>query len=90
MAENLDITTAATPGECRAFIVGLNHFQNALFAAYIETHSAWNSSVIDTVAAIPACPEDDPFCRRAVLYDCFGMSGDHLTDSLLAGLEQLP
>ncbi len=90
MAENLDIASAATSGECRAYIVGPNHFQNALFAAYIETNSAWKSSVIDSVAAVPACAEDDPFCRRAVLYDCFGMDGDNLVDSLVTELEQLP
>ncbi len=92
MAENFDLTPAAVAGAfggCQSFIVGPNHFQNALFAAYIETHSGWKSSVVDSVAAIPACG-DDPFCRRAVLYDCFGMNEEHLTDALLAEVEQLP
>lgn len=90
MAENLDITPVAIPGECRAFIVGPNHFQNVLFAAYIETHSSWKSSVIDSVAAIPTWNDAPLSGHTAVLYDCFGLSGEHLTDSLMSGLGQLP
>lgn len=90
MAENPDIPLVAIPVECQAFIVGPNHFQNVLFAAYIETHTVWNISVFDSVAAISFCAEDDPFCRRAILYDCFGLDCGRLTDSLQAELEQLP
>lgn len=90
MAENLDIATAAIPDGSRAFIVGPNHFQNVLFAAYVETHSEWKCSVVNSIASIPRCDTAHHSGQLAVLYDCYGLSSDHLTDSPLAGLEELP
>lgn len=83
-----------TPAEVRdgflAFIVGPNHFQNILFAAYIETHSQWESAVVDNM--VPITPGSLKLFppHTAVLYDCFGLSGAALEASVLAELEQMP
>lgn len=57
-----------------AFVMGPNHFQNALVAAYIETHSNWKSAVIDSIAGICLNCERGDFCRTVVLCDCFGLN----------------
>lgn len=85
-----DKTLAVIPHDCQAFIVGPNHFQNALFATYIETHSLCRSSVVDNIAPIAANSCGVTNCTTAVLYDCFELSGSALEDSILAELERLP
>ena len=83
-------TFSCGPDDCLAFVVGGNRFQNALCAAYIEAHSPWKSVVADGIAPlVPAA--DRLFPRRtAVLYDCFGLKGRALEESVLTGAEQLP
>ncbi len=81
---------AVIPNDCQAIIVGPNHFQNALFATYIEAHSLCRSSVIDNIAPIAAKSCGVTLCMTAVLYDCFDLNGTALEDSVLAELERLP
>ena len=76
--------------ECLAIIVGPNHFQNTLFAAYIETHSRCKSVVVDCVSPQFSPPGNCSPSRTAVLYDCFGLTRSILEESVLAGLEQIP
>lgn len=85
-----DTNLTDAPDECVAFIVGHNHFQNTLFAAYIETHSRWTCNVVDTIAPLIPCSGTMIPPRTAVLYDCFGLDGTLLEESVLASLEQLP
>ncbi len=87
MIEYPGTSSGVTPVECQAFIVGPNHFQNLLLTAYIETHSAWNSYAVDTLAAIPDCSGTYRPGRVIVLYDCYGLSVD---DALLNRFEELP
>lgn len=83
-------TLDARSDDGMAFIVGPNHFQNALFAAYIETHSNWKSSVIDSIASIaPTCGRDD-FCQTAVLCDCFGIRDQDRATELIRQLSEVP
>jgi len=88
--DGCDKTSAVLPNGCQAFIVGPNHFQNALFATYIETHSLCRSSVVDNIAPIAASSCRASNCTTAVLYDCFELNGTTLEDSVLAELERLP
>jgi DNA-binding NarL/FixJ family response regulator len=88
--QDLDMPLADSAVECRAFIVGPNHFQNALFAAYIETHSRWKSAVVDNISPLYAARGKLLPCRTAVLYDCFGLNLPVLADTVLSQLEQLP
>ncbi|ABQ26797.1 response regulator transcription factor [Geotalea uraniireducens] len=88
--DNPDTTLSTSSSDCLAFIVGPNHFQNTLLSAYIETHSKWKSSVVESIAAIPHKDEKEFPGHTAVLFDCFGLSSDNLSDNLLAELEQFP
>lgn len=88
--DGCDKTSAVIPSGCQAFIVGPNHFQNALFATYIETHSLCRSNVVDNIAPIAADSCGVSNCTTAVLYDCFELNGTALEDSVLAELERLP
>ena len=88
--DDFDITSDAPANDCQAFIVGPNHFQNALFVTYIETHSLYRSSVVDNIAPIVATSCGITMCTTAVLYDCFELNGTALEDSVLAELERLP
>jgi LuxR family transcriptional regulator, positive regulator of biofilm formation len=83
-------TSAEIPNDCQAFIVGPNHFQNTLFATYIETHSLCRSSVVDNIAPVAANSGGVPMCTTAVLYDCFELNRVALEDKVLAELERLP
>ncbi len=87
-----EMRTTCYPGVCegRAFIMGPNQFQNALVAAYIETHSNWKSGVIDSIAAICLnCGRDD-FCRTVVLCDCFGLSAQEKAAEFIEQLSGAP
>lgn len=86
----LDKSLTDAPDDCVAFIVGHNHFQNTLFAAYIETHSCWTCNVVDNITPLAPCSGEMTSRRTAVLYDCFGLEGNVLEESVLANLEQLP
>ena len=88
--DDLDKTFAYAPDDCLAFIVGGNHFQNTLCAAYIEAHSPWKSTVVDSIAPLVLNARNMFPRRAAVLYDCFGLNGRVLEDSVLSGAEQLP
>jgi len=72
------------------YIVGPNHFQNTLLAAYIETHSKGKSTVFDSITAIDHKHWDSYFGQAAVLYDCFGKLAGDFPATLSADLEQLP
>lgn len=76
--------------DCQAFIVGPNHFQNALFATYIETHSLCKSTVVDDILPVVATCGEPHTRNTAVLYDCFELSGIDLENTVLAELERLP
>ena len=86
---DLDKTFADAPDNCQAFIVGPNHFQNTLFATYIETHSQWKSSIVDSIALIASNSGKISSIKTAILYDCFGLSSTALDASVLAEIEQL-
>ena len=75
---------------CLVFIVGPNHFQNSLFAAYFETNSRWESIVVDKFPPISAESKKLFPRQTAVLFDCFGLSGAALYESVLMEMEQLP
>jgi len=85
-----DTTLLAPPEGCTAYIVGPNHFQNTMLAAYIETHSKGRSAVYDSIAAILSDNGAHSHDRAAVLYDCFGMHAGEFPRTLLAVLENLP
>lgn len=90
--DDSDNISSVIQSDCQAFIVGPNHFQNTLFATYIETNSLWKSSVVDDIIPLAAGSGsgDAHMHNTVVLYDCFGLSGTVLEDSLLVELEQLP
>lgn len=83
-------TSAVILNDCQAFIVGPNHFQNTLFATYIETHSLCRSSVVDYIVPCAANSGRTTMCTTAVLYDCFELKRAALEDLVLAELERLP
>jgi len=85
-----ETTLSASTDGCIAYIVGPNHFQNTMLAAYIETHSKGNSAVFDSIAAIPTSEGTAFQGNAAVLYDCFGKHGNDLPATLMAELEKLP
>jgi LuxR family transcriptional regulator of csgAB operon len=88
--DSLDKNLAGVRDGFLAFIVGPNHFQNVLFAAYIETHSQWESAVVENMVPVTSDSSKLFPHHTAVLYDCFGLSGGALEGSVLAELEQLP
>lgn len=88
--DDVDKIPSTAPSDCQAFIVGPNHFQNTLFATYIETNSIWKSTVVDNIVPLVANIGDTLVRNTAVLYDCFGLNGTALEDSVLVELEQLP
>ena len=90
MGEGPDSSSGAVSGEFLAYIVGPNHFQNVLLAAYIATQQPWESHVVDGLAALPCRDGESPRRQTAVLYDCFGLSGNYLSELLSTGLDQLP
>lgn len=81
---------AVPPEGCTAYIVGPNHFQNAMLAAYIETYSTGRSAVYGSVASIPCVGGTSCNGRAAVLYDCFGKNGTDLHATLTTEIEKLP
>ncbi len=91
MAE-ADIRTPCDACVCegRAFIMGPNHFQNALVAAYLETHGNWKSAVIDSMAAICLLCEGPDFCRTVVLCDCFGLNAQEQAAGFIEQLSDVP
>lgn len=72
------------------YIVGPNHFQNALLAAYIETHSKGNSTVLSSITAIGKKHQATFSGQAAVLYDCFGTNANKFSAILQEELQQLP
>jgi len=90
MPGNQETNLSTSPADCLAFIVGPNHLQNVLLAAFIETHSTWKSTVIDSIAMIPPEHGKDFPVHTAVLTDCFGLTSENLAATLMAELEQLP
>lgn len=84
------VTSTAAAEEYQAFIVGANHFQNSLIAAYIETHSTWKCDIVDCLVGLPDKNRGDFRGHTAVLIDCFGMSGEILKTAVLAELDELP
>jgi len=90
MSNQIAETTLSVPVEgCMAYIVGPNHFQNAMLAAYIETHSKGKSAVFDSIASI-ATGNGVLKGNAAVLYDCFGKHGNDIPAALMAELEKIP
>ena len=85
-----EIILSHSPEDCMAFIVGPNHFQNTLLAAYIDTHSIGKSAVFDSIDAIDPTSRVTSSGQVAVLYDCFGKPVNDLFSILSAELEQLP
>lgn len=89
-SDDSDITSVAAQSDCQAFIVGPNLFQNTLFATFIETHSLWKSTVVDSIAPVYADLGGIFLGNTAVLFDCFELNGTALEDSVLVELERLP
>jgi len=85
-----ETTLPAFPEGGTAYIVGPNHFQNTMLAAYIETHSKGKSAVYESIAAILSDRGGRSHEKAAVLYDCFGRHAGELPKTLLAELENLP
>jgi len=84
-------TTLSVPTDgCMAYIVGPNHFQNTMLAAYIETHSKGKSAVFDSIASIVTNNGAAFKGNAAVLFDCFGKHGSDLPADLMVELEKLP
>jgi LuxR family transcriptional regulator of csgAB operon len=81
---------SGNPGSCLAFIVGPNHFQNAMLAAYIETHSHWRCTVADTVAVVLNRREEASPNQTVVIFDCFGLKDNVLERALQLELDHLP
>lgn len=77
-------------GSCQSFIVGPNHFQNALLAAYIETHSTCGCLIIDDAASIDCLSLSCCSRHISILFDCYNLSGSQLFDKLVDSIEHLP
>ncbi len=88
--EDFNIDCENVQLDCQALIVGPNHFQNALFATYIETHGLCKSTVVEDILPIAAVCGEPHTRNTAVLYDCFELNGVALEDTVLAKLERLP
>lgn len=83
-------TLSDSPNGCMAYIVGPNHLQNTLLAAYIETHSIGKCSVLERVSCIDQIRTVTYSCQTAVLYDCFGYNSSGFPATLQTDLEQIP
>lgn len=91
MAGQITSTTLSpSPNGCMAYIVGPNHFQNTLLAAYIETHSIGNCSVLDSISCLEYNRRVTFSCQTAVFFDCFGYHSSGFPAILQADLEQIP
>lgn len=88
--DDSDNVSAAAQNVCQAFIVGPNHFQNTLFAAYIETNSQWKSAVVENISLLAAGPREVLSVNTAVLYDCFDLDRTSMEANVLVKLERLP
>jgi LuxR family transcriptional regulator of csgAB operon len=73
-----------------AFIVGPNHFQNVLFATYIESHGQWKCAVINDFVDISSGSGNTTSSNVVVIYDCFGLNSNAILEALPSDLEQLP
>jgi len=71
------------------FIVGPNHFQNALLSACIEAGSVWKSRNIESVAGMFAENRQHGDGKKVVLLDCFRMNAAQLEAVFQSELEIL-
>ncbi|MBJ6802735.1 helix-turn-helix transcriptional regulator [Geomonas propionica] len=86
MSEN----SLANSIDSRVVIVGPNHFQNTLLATFIENYSICSCCVMDSLDSFILCHQESFPCRIALLYDCFGLQHQTLSDSLQLELRELP